>query len=137
MKAADESEAQKKTEQRLKNKKTQRERLLYILNNVVTNSESVSYQSLDNDSFEDDLKCKQLRAFLNSLEMAAQALNVIKRNEYAHRVRSYPEIEKQVDEIPRAVNPGNIFNIKTFILSCKNPFMKTKTGTKVFVSKDY
>lgn len=92
---------------------------------------------LDNLTFEDDLTCKQLRAFLNSLEMAAQSWSIIKREKYVHRITTYGVIDRQVDEIPRAVNSGNIFNLKTFMLSCKTPYMKTKTGTKVFVSKEY
>lgn len=39
--------------------------------------------------------------------------------------------------MPRAINEGKIFNIKTFILSCKTPYMKTKDGSKVYISKEY
>jgi hypothetical protein len=42
-----------------------------------------------------------------------------------------------INEIPRATNEGKIFNIKTFVLSCKTPYMKTKDDAKVFISKEY
>ena len=42
-----------------------------------------------------------------------------------------------INEIPRVTNEGKIFNIKSFVLSCKTPYMKTKEGAKVFISKEY
>ena len=62
---------------------------------------------------------------------------MIKKEKYSHRVESHGPLDIYINEIPRVINEGKIFNIKTFVLSCKTPYMKTKDGTKVFISKEY
>jgi hypothetical protein len=69
--------------------------------------------------------------------MLAQHWGMIKKDRYNHRVADHAHLDVYINEIPRAINEGKIFNIKTFILSCKTPYMKTKDGTKVFISKEY
>jgi hypothetical protein len=32
---------------------------------------------------------------------------------------------------------GKLFCVKTFVLSCKTPYMKLKDGAKIFISKEY
>jgi hypothetical protein len=50
---------------------------------------------------------------------------------------NHGHLDIYINEMPRATNEGKIFNIKTFVLSCKTPYMKTKDGTKVYISKEY
>ena len=54
-----------------------------------------------------------------------------------HRIHNHGHLDLYINEIPRATNEGKILNIKTFVLSCKTPYMKTKDGAKVFISKEY
>jgi len=51
---------------------------------------------------------------------------MIAKDKYAHRLVNHGHLDAYINQIPRAVNEGNIFNIKTFVLSCKTPYMKTK-----------
>ena len=69
--------------------------------------------------------------------MLAQHWNMIRKEKYAHRVANHGQLDVYINEIPRATNESKIFNIKTFVLSCKTPYMKTKDGAKVFISKEY
>lgn len=62
---------------------------------------------------------------------------MINKEKYAHRITNHGPLDIYINEIPRATNEGKIFNIKTFVLSCKTPYMKTKDGAKVFISKEY
>lgn len=86
------------------------------------------------------IDCEQsisFKTFLNSLEMLAHHWNMINKGKYGHRVENHGHLDIYINEIPRATNDGKVFNIKTFVLSCKTPYMKTKDGTKVFISKEY
>src|SRR5688500_6847840 len=69
--------------------------------------------------------------------MLAQHWGMIKKEKYAHRVANHGQLDVYINEIPRATNVTTIFNIKTFVLSCNTPYMKTKDGAKVFISKEY
>ncbi len=62
---------------------------------------------------------------------------MVKREKYMYRVANHGHLDTYINEIPRATNEGKIMNIKTFVLSCKTPYMKTKDGAKVFISKEY
>lgn len=62
---------------------------------------------------------------------------MVKREKYMYRVANHGHLDTYINEIPRATNEGKIINIKTFVLSCKTPYMKTKDGAKVFISKEY
>ncbi len=62
---------------------------------------------------------------------------MIKKEKYQYRVMNHGHLDVYINEMPRATNDGKIFNIQTFILSCKTPYMKTKDGSKVFISKEY
>lgn len=78
-----------------------------------------------------------LKSFLNSVEMLAYQWHMIKKEKYSYRVMNHGHLDIYINEMPRAINEGKIFNIQTFILSCKTPYMKTKDGSKVFISKEY
>ena len=67
--------------------------------------------------------------------MLAHHWNLIKKEKYEHRIANHGQFDVYINEIPRATNDGKIFNIKTFVLTCKTPYMKTKDGSKVFINK--
>ena len=71
------------------------------------------------------------------MEVLAQNWGMIKKEKYVHRVANHGQLDCYINEIPRAITEGKIFNIKTFVLSCKTPYMKTKNDEKVFISKEY
>lgn len=108
-----------------------------MLESVVTSAHNIDYSVLD------ELNCAQselsfnLKVFLNSLEMLAQHWGVVKKEKYAHRIAVHGQLDVFINELPRCINDGKLFNIKTFVLSCKTPYMKTKDDTKVFISKEY
>jgi hypothetical protein len=62
---------------------------------------------------------------------------MIKKEKYAYRVANHGHLDIYINEIPRSTNESKIFSVKTFVLSCKTPYMKTKDGAKVFISKEY
>jgi hypothetical protein len=78
-----------------------------------------------------------LKSFLNSLEAIAHHWGMVKKEKYAHRLVNHGPLDIYINEIPRSANEGKFFGVKTFILSCKTPYMKTKDGAKVFISKEY
>jgi hypothetical protein len=54
-----------------------------------------------------------------------------------HRLTNYGHLDIYMNELPRSIHEGKLFCIKTFVLSCKTPYMKLKDGVKVFISKEY
>jgi hypothetical protein len=56
---------------------------------------------------------------------------------YMHRLTNYGHLDIYMNELPRSIHEGKLFCIKTFVLSCKTPYMKLKDGVKVFISKEY
>ncbi len=108
-----------------------------MLENISSSAKEIDYRVLDElNSLESD-QAVSLKAVLNSLEMLAQHWGMIKQEKYGHRVADHGHLDIYINEMPRATSEGKCFNIKTFILSCKTPYMKTKDGTKVFISKEY
>lgn len=108
-----------------------------MLENIAFTARDIDYRVLDELNSVEDEQSIGLKAFLNSLEMLAQHWEMIKKEKYAFRVATHGHLDIYINEIPRATNEGKIFNIKTFVLSCKTPYMKTKDGAKVFISKEY
>ena len=41
------------------------------------------------------------------------------------------------DELPRATGAGKLFSVKTFILSCRTPYMMTREDRKLYINKEY
>ena len=108
-----------------------------MLENIAASAKDIDYRVLDELNSVDCEQSYTLKAFLNSLEMLAQHWGMIKKEKYIHRVATHGHLDIYINEIPRATSDGKIFNIKTFVLSCKTPYMKTKDGAKVFISKEY
>ena len=69
--------------------------------------------------------------------MVAHQWGIIKKEKYSHRLGNYGKVDVYINDIPRVSKEGKIFNIKTFIVSERTPYMKTKDDTKVFISKEY
>jgi len=56
---------------------------------------------------------------------------------YLHRLTDYGHLDIYINELPRQIHDGKLFCVKTFVLSCKTPYMKLKDGAKIFISKEY
>jgi len=97
----------------------------------------INYSLIDQLCDEDLQGCTYLRVFLTSLELLARQFSLIKREKYIHRTQYYNGLELYVDELPRSAENGNLFHVKTFLLSTKTPFMLTRKGQKVFLSKEF
>lgn len=69
--------------------------------------------------------------------MLAHHWRLIKKERYAYRVANHGHLDIYVNELARAINEGKILNIKTLVLSCKTPYMKTQDGIRVYISKEY
>lgn len=55
--------------------------------------------------------------------MVAHQWGIIKKDKYNFRLGSYGKIDLYINHIPRVVKEGKIFNIKTFIVSERTPYM--------------
>ena len=108
-----------------------------MMENIAETAKEIDYRVLDELNSTDCDQSINFKAFLNSLEMLAQHWLMIKKEKYSHRLTSHGHLDVYINEIPRVTNEGKIFNIKTFVLSCKTPYMKTKDDAKVFISKEY
>ena len=108
-----------------------------MLENIGQTAKLIDYSTLDEFNSIDNEQSSALRAYLNSLEIMAHHWGMIKKEKYQHRVANHGHLDIYINEIPRSINEGKVFNVKTFVLSCKTPYMKTKEGTKVFISKEY
>ena len=108
-----------------------------MLENIVNTAKEIDYRVLDElNSIESD-QCPNLKAYLNSLESMAHHWTMLKKEKYVHRLANHAHLDIYINEIPRSTNEGKIFSVKIFVLSCKTPYMKTKDGAKVFISKEY
>ena len=54
-----------------------------------------------------------------------------------HRLTDHGQLDIYINELPRSIQDGKLFCVKTFVLSCKTPYMKLKDGAKIFISKEY
>ena len=123
--------------QELKNIQIEQEKVVALLENMAEAAKKVDYKILDElNSIESD-EASVLKEYLNSVEMVAHHWQMVKKDKYLYRIQNHGHLDTYINEIPRATNEGKIINIKTFVLSCKTPYMKTKDGAKVFISKEY
>jgi len=77
---------------------------------------------------------------MSSLEMLAQNWNLINQKKYFHRIKSYKtsnELDQATKLIPRKINQGEIFDLKTLLLTRSRPFMEANNKDKVFVGQEY
>ena len=54
-----------------------------------------------------------------------------------HRLTDYGNLDIYMNELPRSTQERKLFCVKTFVLSCKTPYMMLKDGAKIFISKEY
>jgi hypothetical protein len=80
---------------------------------------------------------KAFKAYLNTIERLALHWGLVKSDRYGHRLVDYGLLDIYINELPRSTNMGKLFCVKTFVLSCKTPYMKLKDGAKIFISKEY
>lgn len=100
-------------------------------------AKEIDYRVLDELNSVESEQSYSLKSFLNSVEMLAHHWQMIKKERYQYRVMNHGHLDVYINEMPRSTHEGKIFNILTFVLSCKTPYMKTKDGSKVFISKEY
>jgi hypothetical protein len=133
----------KDPEQELKKKpneiqiRIEQEKLCMMIHNCVETSLALNYRVLDELNSPDSDDSYNLKTFLNSLEMLGHHWGLLKKEKYAYRVQIHGHLDIYINEIPRTTTECSFFNIKTFVLSCKTPYMKTKNDTKVFIKKEY
>ena len=80
---------------------------------------------------------QSFRFYLNELEALARHWNLVKAEKFKHRLSDYGSLDVYINELPRSTHCGKLFCVKTFVLSCKTPYMKLKDGAKIFISKEY
>jgi hypothetical protein len=123
--------------QELKNIQIEQEKVVALLENMAEAAKKVDYKILDELNSIESEEASVLKEYLNSVEMVAHHWQMVKKDKYLYRIQNHGHLDTYINEIPRATNEGKIINIKTFVLSCKTPYMKTKDGAKVFISKEY
>ena len=111
------------------------------MSTLVRNSKFIEHGVLDGLHSDNNVNdCKDvfyLKSFLSALEHLATHWSVLAKGEYSYRLEQYGQINSFVDELPRAIGSGKLFSVKTFVLSCRTPYMKTRQERKLFISKEY
>ena len=100
--------------------------------NTLTPSSSQTHHSIQNSC-----SIQKFKALLNILELLSLSWNIIRTYKYNYRLNYYDNIDGLVNHILRQRNIGNIFNIKTFFLSSKTPYMTLLNGTKLYIDKEF
>ena len=111
--------------------------MVAILEDVVQTAGEIDYTVLDELNSEQSDQAASLMSFLNSLELLCHQWKLIKKEKYQYRVLNQGKIDVYINELARSNKEGQLFNIQTFILSGKTPYMKTKNDQKVFINKEY
>ena len=106
-----------------------------LLNELVSHRRFINYNTLD--QLNENHNIQKLKEFLLTLEVFGFRWKVINRTKYIYRMKNYHILENLVNHIPRELKHGELFNVKTFLLSQKTPFMSTEQGEKLYISKDY
>ena len=107
----------------------------FLLNELVSHRRFINYNTLD--QLNESHNIQKLKEFLLTLEVFGFRWKVINRTKYIYRMKNYHILENLVNHIPREPKHGELFNVKTFLLSQKTPFMSTEQGEKLYISKDY
>jgi hypothetical protein len=88
------------------------------IEDVLRNSKFVDHTLFDELYSEDSPKAFYAINLLKSVEKLAKHLELLNDNDYQHRLVNYGQIDRFINEIPRAV-ADRYFSIRTFILSCR------------------
>lgn len=100
-------------------------------------AKGIDYRILDELN---TVECEQaipFKAYLSTLETMASHWQLLEPTKYMHRLTDYGHLDMYINELPRNIQSGKLFCVKTFVLSCKTPYMKLKDGAKIFISKEY
>lgn len=115
----------------------EQEKVVSLVELVGQTAREVDYKVLDELNSPECEHSSPLKAYLNAVEMLAFHWNMINTTKYNHRVTKHGYLNVYIDELVREARKGKVMNIRTFVLSCKTPYMRTKDGSKVFISKEY
>ena len=111
------------------------------MSTLARNSKFIEHGVLDSLHSDTNVNdCKDvfyLKSFLSALEQLAVHWGVLKKSEFSYRLEQYGQINQFIDELPRAIGSGKLLSVKTFILSCRTPYMKTRQERKLFINKEY
>lgn len=115
----------------------EQEKVVSILENILHTAKEIDYSILDELNSVETQSAYSFMSFLNSIEILASHWKMINKDKYLYRTMNHGQLDVYINELPRSQTEGKIFSIQTFVLSCKTPYMKTKDGSKVFISKEY
>ena len=115
----------------------EQEKVVSILENILHTAKDIDYSTLDELNSADNPSAYAFMSFLNSVEILASHWKLINKDKYLYRTMNHGQLDAYINELPRSQAEGKIFSIQTFVLSCKTPYMKTKDGSKIFISKEY
>lgn len=87
-----------------------------IIEEACRNSKYIDYTILDDLESDSTPKAFYLKNYLKSIEKLAVHWKLVQKEDYEYRIKTYDNIDKFINEIPRATN-GRYFSIKTFLLS--------------------
>lgn len=113
------------------------EQVAAMLENIVETGREIDYRVLDELNFAESESARSLRVYLSELERLATHWNLVRPEKFSHRLGDYGSLDVYINELPRSKHAGKLFCVKTFVLSCKTPYMKLKDGAKIFISKEY
>jgi hypothetical protein len=108
-----------------------------MLENLVQAARGLDHRVLDELNTVECEQARSLRTFLQSLETLALNWEMLNGQKYLHRLTNYGDLDILINELPRSIHSGKLFCSKTFVLSCKTPYMNIKDGSKVFINKEY
>ena len=115
----------------------EQEKVVSILENILHTAKEIDYSVLDELNSVENQSAYAFMSFLNSVEILASHWKMINKDKYLYRTMNHGQLDVYINELPRSHVVGKIFSIQTFVLSCKTPYMKTKDGSKIFISKEY
>lgn len=115
----------------------EQEKVAAMFENIVQTASAIDYCILDELNTPDCDQGHLFRAYLLSLEQLAQHWQFLNAKKYNHRLANYEHLDIYINELPRSTSENKLFCVKTFVLSCKTPYMKLKDGAKIFISKEY
>ena len=108
-----------------------------MLENIVQTARSIDYRVLDELNSSEGDQAVAFKLYLNSLEALSHHWQLTNAKRYIHRLVNYEHLDIYINELPRSTQESKLFCVKSFVLSCKTPYMKLKDGAKIVISKEY
>ena len=124
-------------EQRNIQERIEQEKVAAMLENIVQTAKGIDYRILDELNSPETEQAMAFKQYLNTLETISLYWQLVNSKKYLFRIANYGSLDIYMNELPRQTQEGKLFCVKTFVLSCKTPYMKLKDGAKIFISKEY